>query len=162
VGSQFVDAGGQQGHLHFWATSVIGSTGVRLDDFSLDGGCDHVFPLMWPSEKQAMVLLAPAAGTAASVRLAPCKTFGLYPETGFRLPGGNPKGHLNDQRHRVGEHWAVETKQERGGIPSDEALTELSNPTLRNFSQKRTMHTRNWKAALTRFTIQLGDRISVN
>ena len=33
-----------------------------------------------------MVLLAPAAGTAAGVRLAPCKTFGLYPETGFQPP----------------------------------------------------------------------------
>lgn len=33
-----------------------------------------------------MVLLAPAAGTATGVRLAPCKTFGLYLETGFRLP----------------------------------------------------------------------------
>ena len=42
---QFVDASGQQGHLHFWATGVVGSTGVRLDDFGLDGGCDHVFSL---------------------------------------------------------------------------------------------------------------------
>ena len=44
VGRQLVDAGGQQGHLHFGGASVVGSTSVRLDDFGLDGGCDHVFP----------------------------------------------------------------------------------------------------------------------
>jgi hypothetical protein len=33
---------------------------------------------------------------------------------------------------------------------------------LRNISQKWTMPIRDWKAALTRFTIQFGDRISVN
>jgi putative transposase len=31
-----------------------------------------------------------------------------------------------------------------------------------NISQKWTMPIRDWKAALTRFTIQFGDRISVN
>jgi len=75
VGGQFVDAGGQQGHLHFWATSVIGSTSVRLDDFGLDRGCDHCFSLIRPAKEAGpWFLLAPAAGTAAGVRLAPCKT----------------------------------------------------------------------------------------
>ena len=42
VGHQFVDAGCQQRHLHFWAAGVIGGTGVVLDDFGFDGGCDHL------------------------------------------------------------------------------------------------------------------------
>ena len=50
----------------------------------------------------------------------------------------------------------------RGSFPSDEALTKLFYLALRNISQKWTMPIRAWKAALTRFTIQFGDRISVN
>ena len=50
----------------------------------------------------------------------------------------------------------------RGSFPSDEALTKLFYLALRNSSQKWTMPIRDWKAALTRFTIQFGDRISVN
>src|SRR5574343_121405 len=42
------------------------------------------------------------------------------------------------------------------------ALTKLFYLALRNISQKWTMPIRDWKAALTRFTIQFGDRISVN
>jgi putative transposase len=41
-------------------------------------------------------------------------------------------------------------------------LTKLFYMALRNISQKWTMPIRYWKAALTRFTIQFGDRISVN
>ncbi len=50
----------------------------------------------------------------------------------------------------------------RGSFPSDEALTKLFYLALRNISQKWSMPIRDWKAALTRFTIELGDRISVN
>ncbi len=50
----------------------------------------------------------------------------------------------------------------RGSFPSDEALTKLFYLALRNISQKWTMPIRDWKAALTRFTIQFGDRISFN
>ena len=42
------------------------------------------------------------------------------------------------------------------------ALLKLFYLALRNISQKWTMPIRDWKAALTRFTIQFGDRISVN
>jgi len=45
-------------------------------------------------------------------------------------------------------------------IPSDEALLKLFYLALRNISRKWTMPTRNWKAALTRFTIQFEDRIN--
>lgn len=48
----------------------------------------------------------------------------------------------------------------RGSFPSDEALTKLFYLALRNISQKWTMPIRDWKAALTRFTIQFGERIS--
>ena len=50
----------------------------------------------------------------------------------------------------------------RGSFPSDEALTKLFYLALRNISQKWTMPIRDWKSALTRFTIQFGDRISIN
>ena len=48
------------------------------------------------------------------------------------------------------------------GAALDEALTKLFYLALRNISQKWTMPIRDWKATLTRFTIQFGDRISVN
>ncbi len=48
----------------------------------------------------------------------------------------------------------------RGSFPSDEALLKLFYLALRNISQKWSLPIRDWKAALTRFTIQFGDRIS--
>ncbi|KZE27741.1 IS256 family transposase [Crenobacter luteus] len=50
----------------------------------------------------------------------------------------------------------------RGSFPSDEALLKLFYLALRNISKKWTMPIRDWKAALTRFTIQFGERISQN
>ena len=47
----------------------------------------------------------------------------------------------------------------RGSFPSDEALLKLFYLALRNISQKWTMPIRDWKAALTRFTIQFEDRM---
>ena len=48
----------------------------------------------------------------------------------------------------------------RGSFPSDEALLKLFFLALRNISLKWSMPIRDWKAALTRFTIEFGDRIS--
>lgn len=48
----------------------------------------------------------------------------------------------------------------RGSFPSDEALLKLLFLALRNISQKWSMPIRDWKAALTRFTIEFGDRLS--
>ena len=47
----------------------------------------------------------------------------------------------------------------RGSFPSDEALMKLFYLALRNISQKWTMPIRDWKAALTRFTIQFEERL---
>lgn len=41
-------------------------------------------------------------------------------------------------------------------IPSDEALVKLFFLTLRNISKEWTLPIRDWKAALTRFTIRFG------
>ena len=49
----------------------------------------------------------------------------------------------------------------RGSFQRRGALMKLFYLALRNISQKWTMPIRDWKAALTRFTIQFGDRISV-
>ncbi|TXG95526.1 MAG: IS256 family transposase [Rhodocyclaceae bacterium] len=48
----------------------------------------------------------------------------------------------------------------RGSFPSDEALMKLFYLALRNISQKWTLPIRDWKAALTRFTIQFEDRMN--
>ena len=48
----------------------------------------------------------------------------------------------------------------RGTLPSDEALIKLFYLALHDISQKWTMPFRDGKAALTRFSIQFGDRIS--
>ena len=47
----------------------------------------------------------------------------------------------------------------RGSFPSDEALLKLFYLALRNISKKWTMPIRDWKAALTLFTIQFEDRM---
>ena len=47
----------------------------------------------------------------------------------------------------------------RGSFPSDEALTKLFYLAFRNISRKWTMPIRDWKAALTRFTIQFEERL---
>jgi putative transposase len=47
----------------------------------------------------------------------------------------------------------------RGSFPSDEALMKLFYLAIRNISKKWTMPIRDWKAALTRFTIQFEDRM---
>lgn len=48
----------------------------------------------------------------------------------------------------------------RSSFPSNEALMKLFYLALRNISQKWTMPIRDWKAALTRFTIQFEDRMN--
>ena len=47
----------------------------------------------------------------------------------------------------------------RASFPSDEALTKLFYLAIRNIAKKWTMPIRDWKAALTRFTIQFDDRM---
>lgn len=49
-----------------------------------------------------------------------------------------------------------------GPFPSNEAFTNRFYLALRNINQKWTMPIRDWKAALTCFIIQFGDRISIN
>lgn len=48
----------------------------------------------------------------------------------------------------------------RGSFPSDEAVLKLFYLALNNISKKWTMPIRDWKAALNRFTIQFGDRMT--
>jgi hypothetical protein len=47
----------------------------------------------------------------------------------------------------------------RGSFPSDDALLKLSYLALAYISKKWTVPLRDWKAALTRFTIQFGERM---
>jgi putative transposase len=48
----------------------------------------------------------------------------------------------------------------RGSFHSDEALVKMFYLALRNISVKCSMPTRDWKASLTRFTIELRERLS--
>ena len=48
----------------------------------------------------------------------------------------------------------------QGSFPSDDALLKLFYLVLSNISQKWTMPVRDWKAALTHFTIQFEDRMT--
>jgi len=50
----------------------------------------------------------------------------------------------------------------RGSFPSDDALLKLFYLALANISKKWTMLLRDWKAALTRFTIQFEERMPTN
>jgi putative transposase len=50
----------------------------------------------------------------------------------------------------------------RGSFPSDDALLKLFYLALDNISKKWTMPLRDWKAALTRFTIQFEERMPKN
>lgn len=50
----------------------------------------------------------------------------------------------------------------RGSFPSDEALMKLFYLALKNISQKWTLPIRDWKAALNRFTIAFGERVSLS
>ena len=50
----------------------------------------------------------------------------------------------------------------RSSFPTDEAVMKLFFLALRNISKKWTMPIRDWKAALTRFTIQYEDRMPTN
>jgi len=47
----------------------------------------------------------------------------------------------------------------RGSFPSDDALLKLFYLVLNNISKKWTMPIRDWKAALSRFTIELEERM---
>ena len=47
----------------------------------------------------------------------------------------------------------------RGSFPNDDALLKLFYLALANISKKWTMPLRDWKAALTRFTIQFEERM---
>ncbi len=77
----------------------------------------------------------------------------------LQLPAGDQESDLHHQRHRVGKYGFENLTKNRGSFPSDEALLKLFYPALRNISQKWTMPIRDWKAALTRFTIQFEERI---
>ena len=65
-------------------------------------------------------------------------------------------------QRQVAVEAAHRVSKNRRSFPSDEALIKLFFLALRNISKKWTLPIRDWKAALTRFTIQFGERISMN
>ena len=77
----------------------------------------------------------------------------------FRLSGGHSQGDLYDQRRREPEHEPAESVKTRGSFPNQEAASKLLYLALEHIAQKWTMPIHNWKAALQRFAILLGDRV---
>ena len=56
--------------------------------------------------------------------------------------------------------WQTKFRGKLRSFPSDDALLKLFYLALNNISQKWTMPIRDWKAALTRFTIQFENRMT--
>ena len=81
------------------------------------------------------------------------------PDTVFRLSGGDSQGDLHDQCDGIGEHVAAQSDQDAGIVSecggSDEAVVSGAGA----YCKKWTMPVQNWKAALQRFAILLGDRV---
>jgi len=86
---------------------------------------------------------------------------------GAELPEGQKKRYLEIQERLIYTTNAIESLnmslkkiiKNRGSFPSDEAMLKLFYLAQQNISKKWTMPIRDWKAALNRFTIQLGDRM---
>ncbi len=78
-----------------------------------------------------------------------------------------PRNRWNDSRSAIYTTNAIESvnmslrklTKNRGAFPSDEALVKVFYLALRNISKKWTMLIRDWKAALSRFTIQFEERL---
>lgn len=78
---------------------------------------------------------------------------------------------MSKKKHDVAEELLANYKKPEDLIGEDVLLKYLTKLVveraldylaLRNISKKWTMPIRDWKAALTRFTIQFGDRIALN
>ena len=59
----------------------------------------------------------------------------------------------------VAEYVATQGDQDRGSFPNQEAAMKLLYLALEHIAKKWTMPVQNWKAALQRFAILLGDRV---
>src|SRR5688500_13321655 len=82
------------------------------------------------------------------------------PDTFFRLPGRHSQGDLHDQCDRIAEHVAAKSDQDAGGsFPNPDAALKLLFLALEHIAKTWTMPVQNWKAALQRFAILLGDRV---
>ena len=82
------------------------------------------------------------------------------PDAVFRLPGRHSQGDLYHQRGGVAEHVAAQGDQDAGLVSElQEAALKLLFLALEHIAKKWTMPVQNWKAALQRFAILLGDRV---
>ena len=77
----------------------------------------------------------------------------------LRLPAVDSQGDLPTNAIESVNMSLRKIAKNQGSFPSDEALLKLFFLALRNISQRWTMPNRDWKAALTRFTIQFEDRM---
>jgi transposase-like protein len=79
-------------------------------------------------------------------------------DTVFQLSGGHSQGHLTNAIESLNMSLRKVIKT-RGSFPNAEAALKLLYLALEHIAKKWTMPVQNWKAALQRFAILLGDRV---
>src|SRR6266852_6145136 len=77
----------------------------------------------------------------------------------FRLSGRHSQSDLHHQRGGVAEYVATQGDQDPGIVSQFGSRYETAVPGLEHIAKKWTMPVQNWKAALQRFAILLGDRV---
>ena len=145
-------------HRIFWLGSVAALAGISgalaAQESLLPPGFENPSP---PSRPAAQRQVAPARGSA------PAQPRPSQPaaQPVASAPAPASPGVAATSMPVVQPIPATAQSAPAGGI-SDEALLKLFYLALRNISLKWSMPIRDWKAALTRFSIEFGDRISVN
>jgi putative transposase len=118
-----------------YAASTVDEASIRLDEFDDKWGADY--PTIVKSWRSNWARITPF--------------FDYPPEIRRIIYTTNAIESVNMSLRKI-------TKN-RGSFPSDDALLKLFYLALANISKKWTMPLRDWKAALTRFTIQFEERM---
>jgi putative transposase len=118
-----------------YAASTVDEAAIRLNEFDDKWGADH--PTIVKSWRSNWARITPF--------------FDYPPEIRRIIYTTNAIESVNMSLRKI-------TKN-RGSFPSDDALLKLFYLALANISKKWTMPLRDWKAALTRFTIQFEERM---
>lgn len=121
-----------------YASSTVDEAAIRLDEFDDKWGAEY--PTIIKSWRSNWARITPF--------------FDYPPEIRRIIYTTNAIESVNMSLRKI-------TKN-RGSFPSDDALLKLFYLALANISKKWTMPIRDWKAALTRFTIQFEERMPKN
>ncbi len=118
-----------------YAASTVDEAAIRLNEFDDKWGADY--PTIVKSWRSNWARITPF--------------FDYPPEIRRIVYTTNAIESVNMSQRKITKNW--------GSFPSDDALLKLFYLALANISKKWTMPLRDWKAALTRFTIQFEERM---